>query len=65
MKYRAVITLEFDAFDCPELRQRARELAEWTDAFDRRFGPASLVIRERRPRRGPRASAPAQVWPGP
>lgn len=64
MKYRAVITLEFDAFDCPELRQRERELAEWTEAFDRRFGPASLVIRERRPRRAPRASAPVQVWTG-
>jgi len=65
MKYRAVITLEFDAFDCPELSQRERDLAEWAEAFTRRFGPASLVIRERRPRRAPRAPAPDRIWPGP
>jgi hypothetical protein len=62
MKYRATISLEFEAFDHPELRRRECDLAEWLEAFERRFGPATLVVKERRPRRAPRAPAPTQVW---
>lgn len=62
MKYRAVITHDFDALDCPELRRRKRELEAWVAAFDRHFGPASVVIRERRQRLVPRASPPTRIW---
>jgi len=65
MKYRAVISLDFDAFDHPELRRREQELGEWLRAFEDRFGPASLVVKERRPRRRPRIAAPIQVWTDP
>jgi hypothetical protein len=65
MKYRATIALDFDAFDQPELRERKQELAEWVQAFEQRFGPAALVVKERRPRLAPRAPAPIEVWDGP
>lgn len=64
MQYRATISLEFAAFDQPELSRRQEDLAQWLDAFQQRFGPASLVIKERRPRRVPRVPAPTEVWVG-
>ena len=64
MKYRATISLEFDAFDHPELSQRTDQLIEWLKEFEQRFGPATLVVKERRPRSLPRAPAPAQIWAG-
>lgn len=64
MKYQATISLEFEAFDHPELLERERDLADWLVAFEKRFGAAVLVVKERRPRRGPRAPAPAKVWTG-
>lgn len=64
MKYRAVISYEFDAFDQPELRRRKLELAEWLAGFEQRLGPADLVVKERRPRRSGRAPAPARIWGG-
>ncbi len=65
MKYRATVTLEFEAFDQPALNQREEELAEWLEGFERRFGPAILTIKARRPRLYPRAPAPHRVWDGP
>lgn len=62
MKYRAVISWEFDAFDQPELRQCKDELAGWLSGFEQRFGPASMVVKERRPRRSRRAPAPLSIW---
>lgn len=64
MKYRATISLEFEAFDHPELSRRTHELSEWLKGFEQRFGPATMVVKERRPRRLPRAPAPAQTWAG-
>lgn len=64
MKYRATFSIDFDAFDQPELKQRKQELAEWHSAFERKFGPAALIIKERRPRLAPRAPAPLAVWEG-
>lgn len=64
MKYRATFSIEFDAFDQPALKQRRQEFAEWLGAFERRFGPTALIIKERRPRLAPRAPAPLAVWEG-
>jgi hypothetical protein len=64
MKYRATISFEFDAFDHPELRRRTAEMGDWLRAFEERFGPATMVVKERRPRRSPRVRAPDQVWTG-
>jgi hypothetical protein len=64
MKYRATISVEFDAFDHPELHQRTQDMTELLKAFEAPFGPVVLTIKERRPRRLPRASAPLQVWAG-
>lgn len=64
MKYRAIISFEFDAFDHPELRQRKHDLTTWLKTFEDHFGPASMVVKERRPRRAPRVPAPPQVWAG-
>lgn len=64
MKYRATIALEFEAFDQPALRDRKQELAEWLQAFEQRFGPAALTVKERRPRSAPRAPAPSEIWSG-
>ncbi|MBL0968331.1 MAG: hypothetical protein IBJ02_04405 [Brevundimonas sp.] len=64
MKYRATFSIDFDAFDQPELKQRKQEFAEWHSALERKFGPAALTIRERRPRLAPRAPAPLAAWEG-
>lgn len=64
MKYRATFSIDFEAFDQPELRKRRQEFAEWHAAFERKFGPAALIIKERRPRQGPRTPAPLAVWEG-
>ncbi|GAA0627783.1 hypothetical protein GCM10009422_26020 [Brevundimonas kwangchunensis] len=64
MKYRAIFSIDFDAFDQPELRQRKQEFAEWLVALERGFGPTVLTVKERRPRLGPRARAPLDVWDG-
>lgn len=64
MKYRATFSIDFDAFDQPELKQRQQEFAEWHSAFERKFGPATLTIKERRPRLAPRAPAPLAAWEG-
>lgn len=64
MKYRAIITLEFDAFDQPALAGRTREIRDWVRAFEERFGPATFAVKERRPRRAPRVRAPSEVWTG-
>lgn len=64
MKYRATISIEFDAFDHPQLRERTTEIAEGIKVIEARFGHVVLVVKERRPRRLPRAPAPQQVWSG-
>lgn len=64
MKYRATFSIDFEAFDQPELKQRRQEFAEWHVAFERTFGPAALTIKERRPRLSPRTPAPLAVWEG-
>lgn len=62
MKYRAVLSIDFEAFDQPELRRRKQEFLEWLEAFERRFGPTTLTVKERRPRLSPRTPAPLAVW---
>lgn len=64
MKYRATFSIDFEAFDQPELHKRRQEFAEWHAAFERKFGPAALIIKERRPRLAPRTPAPLAVWDG-
>jgi hypothetical protein len=64
MKYRATITIDFEAFDQPELMRRRQSLCEWLFDFEQGVGPATLTIKERRPRLRPRAPAPHLVWDG-
>jgi len=62
MKYRATFSIDFEAFDQPELKHRKQEFLEWLEAFERRFGPTTLTVKERRLRLAPRARAPLAVW---
>lgn len=62
MKYRAVITIEFDADDQLELVGKKREISALIAEVPQHCYGVEARFSERRPRLSPRAPAPSGIW---
>lgn len=62
MKLRATISIDFEAEDVIEARNKRRDIEAQLAALNGVYDDLSLVVTERRPRTRPRAPAPVAVY---
>lgn len=61
MKFKATISVEFDAQDIHDERRHRVRLEEALAQLSETYGGSSLEVRTRRPRTRPRAAPPARL----
>lgn len=62
MKLRATISIEFEAEDALEARERMRDIERLAAPIIAQYESADCLFQERRPRTRPRAPAPEKIY---